>query len=176
MRFQPAFDSLETENKFLRKMMALGIGLGIVLCLTLIASTMRSPLVIERACQSKLMKTVDSLPTEAEIKAFLAEAIPERFNTDSNTSVFLSARQITFRENEQFELKKQKMNQTVVVRGISPDKDGLLVDADRLIAVQNIRSAFKFPLKVKVEQVTRSAVNPYGLELLEAEPIKEVTK
>lgn len=176
MRFQPAFDSLETENKFLRKMLTFGFAFGVLLCFGLLVSTMKAPLVIERACNSKLMKTVDSLPTDNEIRAFLSESIPQRFNTDSDVSTLLSARQIAFRESEQIELKKQKMNQTVVVRGITPDKGGMVVDADRLIAFQNIRSAFKFPLRVKVEQVNRTAVNPYGLELLEADPIKEVSK
>lgn len=176
MRFQPAFDSLETENRFLRKMMTFGFAFGVLLCVGLLVSTMKPPLVIERSCNSKLVKPTDALPTDNEIRAFLAESIPQRFDSDSNVSVLLSARQMAFRESEQLELKKQKMSQTVVIREITPDKDSMIVNADRLIAVQNIRSAFKFPLRVKVQQVTRTAVNPYGLELLEADPIKEVTK
>jgi len=176
MRFQPAFDSLETENKFLRKMITFGFGFGILLCFAVLILTMKPPLVIERSCNSKLMKAVDSLPTDNEIRAFLAEAVPQRFNTDTDVSVLLSARQMAFKESEQLELKKQQMKQTVVVRSITPEKDGMTVDADRLIAFQNIRSAFKFPLRVKVEQVTRTSVNPYGLELLEADPIKEISK
>jgi hypothetical protein len=176
MRFQPAFDSLETENRFLRKMLTFGFSFGILLCFGLLASMMKAPLVIERACNSKLLKTVDSLPTEAEIRAFITESIPQRLNSDSNVTVLLSARQIVFRESEQLELKKQQMTQTIVIRNISSDKDSMSIEADRLISIQNIRSAFRFPLKVKVQQVPRTSVNPYGLELLEADPIKEVSK
>jgi hypothetical protein len=44
---------------------------------------------------------------------------------------------------------------------------------DRLIAVGEIRAAFKFPLALKVETVTRSPANPYGLLLTDVTPIEE---
>ena len=55
-------------------------------------------------------------------------------------------------------------------------KDGLTVDADRLISVGEIRSTLKFPLKVQLARVARSEGNPYGLQLSAVEEIKPEVK
>ncbi len=57
------------------------------------------------------------------------------------------------------------MRQKIVVQDIKFDGERILVDADRLIAVGDIRSAFRLPLELKLGTVSRSAANPHGLLL-----------
>jgi hypothetical protein len=46
------------------------------------------------------------------------------------------------------------------------------VEADRLLSVGTIRSAFMFPLVVTIGTVSRTPSNPYGLELVGTESVK----
>jgi hypothetical protein len=57
------------------------------------------------------------------------------------------------------------------IRSVRESENGFTVDADRLIAVGDIRSAFKFPLNVRVESKARSLSNPYGLLLSNVQTI-----
>jgi hypothetical protein len=111
-----------------------------------------------------------------EIKAFIAEALQARFNTNLVNPLVLTREQSVFRDKEQTELAKQKMRQTVVVNDVLVEKDGITVDADRLISVGEVRSSFKFPLKAELRSETRSEGNPYGLVSSQVEEIHEVKK
>jgi hypothetical protein len=62
------------------------------------------------------------------------------------------------------------MRQRVLVNAVTKNGDSLIVDADRIISVGSIRSAFPFPLIANISIVTRSQSNPYGLVLVRALP------
>lgn len=85
---------------------------------------------------------------------------------------YLAPKEAQHRKKEQAELTQRQMKQTVIVGGIEVDGETVSVEADRLISVREIRSAFRFPLTLKISTVSRTAANPYGLRLEEVSPIK----
>jgi hypothetical protein len=176
MKFHFAWDSLEKENRFLKSLVYMVLLLAIFLCSVLTVVGSKDPLVIERGCYSRLAVKEINLPSDDEIKAFVEEALRARFNTGWTNSILLTSEQSVFRDKEQTELSKQKMRQTVVVNDVVLGKDSITVDADRLISVGEIRSSFKFPLKLQIKTESRSEGNPYGLVLSEIDEIHEVKK
>lgn len=167
MKFNVAWDSVEKENKYL-KVMVIGLLLvAIFLCVAVMNTAAQAPLIVERACMSRVLNPVNENPTDDEMKAFAEEAVPSRFNTTAKNSELLSLSQQGYRASEQDELEKQKMKQVVIVNEVMVEKDGLVIDADRLISVGEIRSTFKFPLKLGFKRTTRTEGNPYGLLLSE---------
>ncbi len=176
MKFHVAWDSLEKENRFLKVLVIIVLLLAIFLCSVVAVVSGKDPLVIAKGCYSRISEKDPSAPTNDEIKAFVEEALKARFNTGWMNPNFLSREESVFRDKEQLELSKQKMRQTVVVNNVLPQKDGINVDADRMISVGDIRSSFRFPLKVQIKSETRSEGNPYGLVLSDVEEIHEVKK
>lgn len=176
MKFHVAWDSLEKENRFLKILAMAVLLLSIFLCSLVALVSSKEPLVIDRGCYSKIAAKEISQPTDEEIKSFVTEAIHARFNSNLSKPIFLSREQTVFRDKEQLELAKQKMKQTVVVNEVLIEKDNITVNADRLISIGEIRSTFKFPLKVQIKSESRSEGNPYGLILSEVDEIHEVKK
>lgn len=176
MRFHVAMDSLEKENKVLRISVIALLILAIVLCLGIMQTSQKNPLLVERGCHTNVLVPTSSEVSESEMQAFLSLALGERFNTKVPTTFFLSFEQKAARTKEQFELSRQNLKQTVLINEVRADGKDLLIDADRLISVGDIRSAFKFPLKVRVETIGRSAENPYGLVLVAVAPSEQRSK
>jgi hypothetical protein len=176
MKFHFAWDSIEKENRFLKSLVFIVLLLAIFLCSVLTVIGSKDPLVIERSCYSRIVAKEINLPSDDETKAFVEEALRARFNTGWTKAVLLTSEQSVFRDKEQMELSKQKMRQTVVVNDVVLEKNGITVDADRLISVGDIRSSFKFPLKLQIKTETRSEGNPYGLVLSEIDEVHEVKK
>jgi hypothetical protein len=177
MKFGVAWDYVEKENRNL-KIFSVSLLLAVVfLALTVMGTASQTPLIIERACHSRVLDPSNANPSEAEMKNFARDSVAARFNSIEENLELLSIKQRGYRSAEQEELNKQRMKQIVFVNDVSVEKDGLSVDADRLISFGDIRSSFKFPLKIKLERTSRSAGNPYGLAMVEIEQIKiEVKK
>ena len=176
MKFHVAWDSLEKENSFLKFVVVIVLIISIFLCSVLGVVGGKDPLVIEKGCYSRVIDKVLPTPTDDEIKVFLEEAIKARFNSNWSNPGLLSHEQIVFRDKEQRELEKQKMYQTVIVNDVKLTNDNITVDSDRMIAVGEIRSSFKFPLKIQLKSETRSDGNPYGLILTDVQEIHEEKK
>jgi hypothetical protein len=176
MKFNVAWDSLEKENRNLKGLVVLLLLLSIFLSVAVVSTAAQPPLVVERSCTSRILSPVSPAPTDDEMKTFLMEAVPARFNSKQENPELLSLKQRGFRATEQDELEKQKMKQVVIVNDVTVDKDGLVVDADRLISVGDIRSTFKFQLKVRLERTARSSGNAYGLWLSDVEQVKSEAK
>ena len=79
---------------------------------------------------------------------------------------FISLEELGNRSSEQEEMKRRNVRQRVVVSAVLKKDDAYVVDADRILAVGNLRSALQFPLAVKIQRASRSFSNPYGLVLL----------
>lgn len=176
MKFHVSWDSLEKENRFLKVLVSGVLILSIFLCAVIMAVGSKEPIVIERGCYSKVVQKGLSVPTDDEIKIFVEEAIKARFNTGWNQALFLTPEQNVFKDKEQSQLTKQNMKQKVVVNDVSLEKDAVLVDADRVISIGDIRSTFKFPLQVQIRKGIRSDENPYGLILSEVAELGGVKK
>lgn len=176
MKFNSAWDTVEKENRSLRFLVIGLLVLAIALSIAVMSNAAQAPLVVERGCVSRVLSPVGETPTDDEMKAFVNLAVKARFDTKASNVELLSMLQYSYRATEQDELNKQKMKQTVIVNDVSVAKDGLTVDADRLISVGEIRSTLKFPLKVQLARVARSEGNPYGLQLSAVEEIKPEVK
>ncbi len=72
----------------------------------------------------------------------------------------------TQRARDQKALSARGMTQKVIVNNVKAVGDAAQVEADRLISVGPIRSAFPFPLALVLNTTPRSEGNPYGLLLL----------
>lgn len=173
MKFSVAWASIATQNVLL-KWGVVSLALT-TLCLTFssVKLALRDPLIIERTCYSSIQSLGQAKHTKTEITSFLREAISLRFDSDQiSNSVFLSKAAKSLRVQEQKELKRRSLRQKIIVNSIEIKDEQILIDADRLISVNDVRSAFKFPLKVEIRKTTRSKENPYGLVLNQVELIK----
>ncbi len=176
MRLSHAFDRLQDENQFLKILLITSSIVTVMVMSFAFVSSQREPLVVERACETSVLPVAGLAPSEHESRVFLKAAILQRFNSDEIETSLLSPKQLQFREKEQGELSKNKMDQVIFVRNIRFQEKEILVDLDRLISVGEIRSAFKFPVKVQIAQVPRTKANPYGLVLTEMNPLSEGQK
>lgn len=177
MKFNLAWAKMAQENSILKTaLLVLGATCTFfAICMTQLA--LKSPLVIERECFSKAAPLGSAKHTNVEIESFVEMALSQRFDTkDPGREVFLSTSERELRAKEQKDLLARKLVQRVVVGSVVVEDAGIKVDADRLITVGEIRSAFKFPLVVKVESVSRTTANPYGLVLSDVKPIEQKVK
>lgn len=178
MKFQDAWDSLEKENRNLKILCLALCTLAIFLTVAVTSTASKDPLIIERACYSKTLATARTqAATNEEIQSFVEKALAARFNSVAEGVQLLSDRQRIFRDKEQVELTKQKMTQKVIVsdpkNDLKIEKDFILVNADRLISIQNLRTVLRLPLKITVESTERSEGNPYGLLLSDVTQLEE---
>ena len=123
---------------------------------------------IERTCFSKLLTTKDGTQTTSEVKAFVTEALSQRFDSVEYGLTFLSAEERAKAQKEKDDLNSKKIRQRVLISSIDVKEEKITVDADRIIAVDEVRTAFRFPLEIKIATTSRSERNPYGLVLLSA--------
>lgn len=173
MKFSESIEGMRSENLILKWMtFSLVIATSMMTGLFFFKGD-KPPLILERGCFTEVAQTTDEKITNQEIISFLKKAIASRFSTDVQSANLLSVTQLALREKEQDELKRRGIKQKVIVDEVKFDKDKILVQSDRMIAVGEIRGAFAFPLNVKVEKVSRSLDNPYGLVLTDIDPIKK---
>lgn len=177
MKFTVAWARVASENSILK---------SVILCLSILCLffggsslklALKDSIVVDRGCYSKAAPVGDGKRTTTEIEAFLKEALSQRFDTQTVVrNDFLSDDEQSLRAKEQVELQNRKLSQKVVLNSATVDGGMILVDADRLISVGEVRSAFKFPLSVKIESVTRSEGNPYGLVVSMVKTIEKGVK
>lgn len=141
----------------------------------LILDLTKEPILIERGCETELLKTTSQSQTKEEVNHFLEQAVQSRFNTkiEKDPSAYLIQDLLVLRKKEQTELKNQNIDQKLIVRKITLEKDLFIIEADRLIAVEKVRSAIPTQLIAKIASKERSLTNPYGLILTSIEQVKE---
>lgn len=177
MKFNVAWAKVAQENSILKAALLVLGSLCTLLAICMTQLALKNPLVIERGCFSKAANLADVQHTNVEIQNFMEVALSQRFDTkDPGRESFLSSSERDLRLKEQKDLMARKLNQRVVVNAVDVSDKGVTVEADRLISVGDIRSAFKFPLVVKVESVTRTVANPFGLILSEVKPVEKKEK
>ena len=177
MRFTTAWSTTAVQNTILRfVILTLGL-LVLTFGLGLVKVSERDPLIIERACFNHALKSTSNDRTNDEIEEFVKLALEQRFNSDGIVlSDYLSTEEQGFREQEQKELATRQITQKIVVHHVKPEGAQASVDADRLVSVSQIRSAFAFPLKITLGSIRRSESNPYGLQIIKITQIKSDTK
>lgn len=173
MRFPNAWASIARENVALKwGVVALAL-VAVMLGTVLAFAASAPPVVIERGCISRELKRSPPAQTEAEIEAFVKEALAQRFNSEAvASSAYLSLDELAARDRDLRELENRKMRQRVLVNEVKREGGRVSVDADRLISVGAIRSALVFPLVLTLGTVPRTEANPYGLVLIQVESKK----
>jgi hypothetical protein len=174
MKFTAVWSKLASENQLLKVTVA-------ILSLCIVAFTFvvthlaqKRPLVVERSCETALARLGNASVTEAEMEVFVKNALSQRFDTDDLTgTVYLSLSEQKLRDKEQQEMRERGIRQVVLTNKVSMKGEKIEVDADRLISVADVRSAFRFPLSLSISKTTRSEPNPYGLVVTSIKVIEE---
>ena len=174
MKFSTAWAKIAAQNVTLKVATVTLAGIALVQMMILLQLALRNPLVVERGCFSKITDAKPSGVTSEEIKSFLSEALPMRF--DSTVVLkegFLSIEESAFREKEQATLKQRQMSQRIIISDVKVDGQNISVFTDRLIGVGKIKSVLPLNVKVTVQQTTRTESNPYGLILSNVSQVDE---
>jgi len=152
--------------------------LSLVFSILLSFDLSKEPIVVERACETKLLEVKSSSQTKDEVQSFIKEAVALRFDSliSRDPSSFMVQDLFIARSKEQDELKRNGIDQRLIVRNVRVEKDYFLIDADRLVAVGKVRSAIPTVLIVRVSSKSRSLTNPYGLVLTNVDQLKEEKK
>lgn len=174
MRFSTAWAKTAAQNVTLKIATVILAIVSTVQLLIIGNLASRDLPVIERSCYSSSLQAKASAPTNDEMKAFLLESIPMRFNTDAYVkNGFLSIQETTSRENEQASLKQRQINQKVIVANFKFDADDISITTDRIVSVGRVKSVLGLNLKVVLQKTNRSEANPYGLILSSVAEVKE---
>jgi len=166
MRFTTAWSSVLSQNVTLRSAtISLSVCLGLVSVLAVKLGA-KEPIVIERSCYSKLLAKGSSQHTKEEIEAFLRTALSQRFDSGVEPSLeVISLEEVSFKKQEQQDLTSKNMRQKVIINSVDMSGADAKIDADRLIAVGQVRTALAFPIRATISTTNRSDSNPYGLIL-----------
>jgi len=177
MKYTEAWASVVSQN-FNLKMATVILGaISLVLGMTTLRLTFKDSPIIERGCFSRPLVPMKDEHTKEEIESFIKEALSQRFDsTVQPVDGLLSPDELKLRLQEQKDFVTRNMKQRLVVNSVTQTGDDFLVDADRVISVNDVRSAFKFPLLVKLESKARSYSNPYGLIIVSSSQVESKDK
>jgi len=177
MKYTEAWASIATQNSILKlTILVLGF-LTLVLGMTTLKLTFKEATIIERGCYSKLLTSAKDEHAKEEIETFIRQGLSQRFDSKVQpVDGLISPDEMRLRLSEQNDFESRNIKQTVIVNEVTPRADGtVLVDGDRIIAVNDLRSAFRFQLEVKLESKARSQSNPYGLLIVSTKHIEPTT-
>lgn len=174
MKFTFAWAKIAAQNVTLKVATATLAIVSIVQLVVIVQLALREAIVIERSCFSRSLDRSASKNTTEEIKAFLQEALPARFDTAAIAKEeILSLEEREVRQKEQTNLKQRQMIQKIIVEGIEVSDKEIIVQADRLISIGKVRTVLPLSLKVILQTTRRSEANPYGLVIVETNIVEE---
>lgn len=174
MKFTTAWAKTAAQNVTLKVATVVLSAVTISQLSVITGLSLKEPLVIERGCYSKAIQVKPADPTQEEIKSFLSEALPMRFDSNSYMKEgFLAIEETIARDKELATLKSRQMNQRVLISEVKFDGKDIQVSTDRLVSIGKVKSALPLNLKVKVEQTNRTESNPYGLIVSSISQIEE---
>lgn len=173
MRFSVAWAKTAAENVTL-KVATVVLAVVVLAELTIIAGiAVKDPLIIERACFSRAIASKHASPNDEEIKSFLAEAIPLRFNSESVAKEgYLAIAEVQSRDKELAQLAQRQMSQKVITNKINILNGKIMVSADRLVSVGKIKSVLPLNLLIVLQETDRTEANSYGLIISSIEQVE----
>ena len=178
MKLSSAFDSMMSENRFLKFLSKVQLLTTIFIVGLLYSFYDRPPVLVERSGHGlEIVQPAEFERTPTELKTAIGLMMRARFSSKTfSPELFINPKQVALRETEQKDMLARGMDQVIVVRDVKLEKDQAVVDFDRVISIGEIRSALKTKVRVTFEEVMPNDLNPYGLLLSLADPIidKEV--
>ena len=173
MKFSEAWADMAKQN-ITYKTMTLVLGFSsLVFCYSTLRLSLKRPLVIERACETKAVAPGNNTATQKEIREFIRKALSQRFNTNERGFYLLSKKEKKIRNLEQKGLSQKNIIQDIFIREIGFDKKKIQVNADRIFAVGQVRSNFPIKMFLDIKFQKRNFTNPYGLILNKVIPIQK---
>lgn len=174
MRFSTAWAKTAAQNVTLKVATVVLAGVSTVQLSIIAGLAMKDPIVIERACFTRKVIKKNPEHTQDEIKSFLIETIPMRFDSNGILSEGVLAIEETIaREKEMGTLKSRQMTQRVLVSDVTFKGKDIVAYTDRLISIGKIKSVLPLNIKVAIHQTNRSDSNPYGLIISSISQIEE---
>lgn len=174
MKFTKVWADIASENVLLKTVVAGLIIATVMIAFALTTFALKEPIVIERGCESQVVKSASAERSEDEVDRFLKTALVQRFEPkvalDQN---YFVPGEIKNKDNEIKELSSRGVSQKVIISGMTIQNDQIQVDADRILKVGEAKTILDFPLSVKIARVERSVTNPYGLKIIEIKKIVE---
>lgn len=164
-------DAIYTSEKMIGRLWivitVMGLVSAILTGLTVYFAT-KPALLIERSCESKVLTSVDGKRTANEVKAFIAEALSARFDSDRVKPSLMTEAQADLKSKEMRELKDRKIQQKIMVDEMNLGQAGnFTAKLTRILKIENLRTAVGFSIEAKIFEDTRTEDNPYGLILSE---------
>jgi hypothetical protein len=177
MKFTTAWATTQSQNIVLKMALLLITGCAVVFATIAAKALLKEPLLIERSCLTQIIEDSSTKHTDDEISQFIASSMGQRFNpSETPIQSMFSPKEIEFKTQELKELKDRGMDQKIIIHTTKVSGNDVEIDADRLIMVGNVRSAFRFPLKAKIASTQRSLDNPYGLKVVKVERVQTEEK
>lgn len=174
MKYTEAWASVVSQNLNLKVVTAFLTVISIILGMINLRLSFKDAIVIERGCSSRSIQPVKDEHSKTEIEFFVKEALAQRFDSSvTPTDGLLSIDELKLREQEQKDFSSRSIKQKIVINSVTEMPDGFKIDSDRVISVGEVRSAFKFPLLVKLESKARTQSNPYGLLITSTKQFEE---
>ncbi len=177
MKFSHAWADVSNQNTVLKLALFAMTFIAVILSGGLSVVSLKDPLIIEKGKSTCAVLGSEEYRSRKEsideLQSFFKEALSQRFDTSNTLENLISDQERHFRLEEQKKLKSNGITQAIVTANLKAhqlDESRVILNADRLLSVGDVRSAFKFPLKVQFKKVTRSIENPYGLIIDKIEP------
>ncbi len=178
MKFTNAWANVLSQNISLKLATLFLLISSVTFALSTVKLALRNPIVVERACETKILKLQSSDRNSQEIESFIKDALSMRFDTFANANdSYFSQDEQTARKAEKKELLQRNIQQRLLVNKMKIEGDQVTVDCDRLIQIGAIKSVASVILLVQIATDSRSEFNPYGLVIAKvAVPKKEEVK
>lgn len=155
---------------------ALSLSVG-TLFLTNMYLVFRDPLIIERACESKVLNIQPVAITRLETEAFIKESLGARFDSERDKPSLMTEAQASIKRKELSELTSRKITQVVFVDKIDLQSSGeFKAKLTRLLKMDKISTAIGFEIEAKIFETRRTEDNPYGLILSEVKLVQSEVK
>jgi hypothetical protein len=174
MRFSQAMVKEAFERSTLKLTVLVLSILTLTFGILLIFDLSKAPIIIERACESRLLELSSSSQSKEEVEAFIRDAVALRFDSNPahDPSAYMVQDLVAARAREQSELKHSNIDQRLIIRSVQLSGDHFEVAADRLVAIGKVRSAIPIILIAKIASKGRSLTNPFGLVLTQIDQVQ----
>lgn len=168
---------MASQNRTLKTVTFFLFILSLASSIITLKMSFKEALIIDRGCFSNTVNASKDERSFTEIESFIKQALAERFDSDySMNKGFISNDEKKLKDLEQKDFLSRNIKQKIIVNSVTQTKNGFFINADRLISVGDIRSAFRFPLIVQIEPQKRTESNPYGLTFISTQIINEKVK